>query len=85
MRVDTTGESITLWPRTLMAFSETPTSPPGPPPPLGEHTEEMMAALGFDAAEIENVRNHAEAEKQVMLICAARRQLILYNLGSSDG
>ena len=44
-----------------------------------------MAALGFDAAEIENVRNHAEAEKQVMLICAAWRQLILYNLGSSDG
>ena len=82
MRVDTTGESIILWPRTLMAFSETPTSPP---PPLGEHTEEVMAALGFDAAEIENVRNHAEAEKQVMLICAARRQLILYNLGSSDG
>lgn len=53
---------------TLMAFSETPTSPPGPPPPLGEHTEEVMAALGFDAAEIESVRNHSEAEKQAMLI-----------------
>ena len=51
-----------------MAFSEPPTSPPGPPPPLGEHTEEVMTALGFDAAEIESVRNHSEAEQQAMLI-----------------
>jgi crotonobetainyl-CoA:carnitine CoA-transferase CaiB-like acyl-CoA transferase len=51
-----------------MAFSDTPTKAPGPPPPLGEHTEEVMAALGFDAAEIKSVRDHSEAEKEAMLI-----------------
>ncbi len=53
---------------TLMAFSDTPTRAPGPPPSLGEHTEEVMAALGFDSAAIENVRDHSEAEKEAMLI-----------------
>ena len=66
--IDLPGSGKTSTVGTLMAFSDTPTKAPGPPPPLGEHTEEVMAALGFDAAEIKSVRDHSEAEKEAMLI-----------------
>ena len=66
--IDLPGSGKTSTVGTLMAFSDTPTKAPGPPPLLGEHTEEVMASLGFSAKEIGDVRDHAEAEKQAMLI-----------------
>ena len=47
---------------TLMDFGLTPTSPPGPPPGLGAHTAEVMAELGFQAAEVDSVLGHCERE-----------------------
>ncbi len=37
-------------------FSRTPPTPPSPPPAPGQHTDEVLAAWGFDAAEIAALR-----------------------------
>jgi len=37
-------------------FSRTPPTPPSPPPAPGQHTDEVLAAWGFDAAEIAGLR-----------------------------
>ena len=51
---------------TLMDFSATPAARPKPPPPLGAHTAEVMADLGFDADAIATVTAHAEAVRDTM-------------------
>ena len=51
---------------TLMDFSATPTARPKPPPPLGAHTAEVMAGIGFDEAAIATVTAHAEAVRDAM-------------------
>jgi CoA:oxalate CoA-transferase len=48
----------------LLAFSETPTPAPQPPPVLGMHTDEVMRELGFGSADIESVRSHADAVRE---------------------
>ena len=58
------GRTQTVGP--LMAFSATPTTFPTAPPPLGEHTDEIMTGLGFCAADVESVRTHSEARRQEM-------------------
>ena len=52
---------------TLMDFSATPTDAPAPPPGLGAHTGEVMAALGFDAEAIAKVTQHAAETRDEML------------------
>ena len=56
------GETRTIG--SLMDFSATPTSRPGPPPPLGAHTADVMRELGFADADIESVLSHCEREFQ---------------------
>ena len=58
----------TRTPGALMAFSATPTAAPTPPPPLGEHTGEIMATLGFSTADVESVRTHSDAQRQEMYV-----------------
>ena len=45
----------------LMAFSATPPPQPSAPPALGAHTAEVMAELGFAAADVEAVQTHCES------------------------
>ncbi len=38
-----------------LVFGDTPVADPGPPPALGQHTEEVLRGLGYDAAAIEDL------------------------------
>jgi crotonobetainyl-CoA:carnitine CoA-transferase CaiB-like acyl-CoA transferase len=46
----------TLLPGTPIKFSDTPASVRTPPPGFGEHTDAVLAALGFNAAHIGTLR-----------------------------
>jgi crotonobetainyl-CoA:carnitine CoA-transferase CaiB-like acyl-CoA transferase len=39
-----------------IAFTDTPTRDPGPPPTLGQHTDEVLKEAGYDAAAIHELR-----------------------------
>jgi crotonobetainyl-CoA:carnitine CoA-transferase CaiB-like acyl-CoA transferase len=39
-----------------IAFTDTPTRDPGPPPTLGQHTDEVLKEAGYDAATINELR-----------------------------
>jgi len=39
-----------------LVFAGTPTRDPGPPPTLGQHTDEVLKELGYDAAAITDLR-----------------------------
>jgi crotonobetainyl-CoA:carnitine CoA-transferase CaiB-like acyl-CoA transferase len=42
-----------------LAFSDTPAEDPGPPPTLGQHTEAILADLGYSAEAIADLRHRA--------------------------
>ena len=42
-----------------IAFSDTPAEDPGPPPTLGQHTDEVLATLGYSAPAIADLRGRA--------------------------
>jgi crotonobetainyl-CoA:carnitine CoA-transferase CaiB-like acyl-CoA transferase len=39
-----------------LVFADTPTQDPGPPPTLGQHTDEILKEAGYDAAAITDLR-----------------------------
>jgi crotonobetainyl-CoA:carnitine CoA-transferase CaiB-like acyl-CoA transferase len=39
-----------------LLFSDTPTRDPGPPPTLGQHTDQVLREAGYDAAAIAQLR-----------------------------
>ena len=39
-----------------LVFDDTPTRDPGPPPTLGQHTDDVLRQAGYDAAAIEKLR-----------------------------
>ena len=43
-------------PAKFLDFSETPTRIAGPPPVIGAHTQEILAELGYDADNMEQLR-----------------------------
>jgi crotonobetainyl-CoA:carnitine CoA-transferase CaiB-like acyl-CoA transferase len=40
-----------------LVFEDTPTTDPGPPPTLGQHTDEVLRELGYDAAAVTALRD----------------------------
>jgi crotonobetainyl-CoA:carnitine CoA-transferase CaiB-like acyl-CoA transferase len=42
-----------------LAFSDTPTADPGPPPTLGQHTDDTLKTLGYSPDSIANLRSRA--------------------------
>jgi crotonobetainyl-CoA:carnitine CoA-transferase CaiB-like acyl-CoA transferase len=51
----------------LVRMSETPGSVKGPPPTLGQHTEEVMKQAGFSEDEIREVCDHAAAMRAELM------------------
>ncbi|HEX6510747.1 MAG TPA: CaiB/BaiF CoA-transferase family protein [Chloroflexota bacterium] len=45
------------WIRSAARFERTPVGTPLPPPALGEHTDDILAELGFSAADVERLRS----------------------------
>jgi len=43
-------------PGSPLLFSRTPTRDVGPPPTLGQHTDEILRAAGYDEAELTDLR-----------------------------
>jgi crotonobetainyl-CoA:carnitine CoA-transferase CaiB-like acyl-CoA transferase len=39
-----------------LAFAGTPTRDPGPPPTLGQHTDQVLGELGYDASAVNDLR-----------------------------
>ena len=39
-----------------IVFTDTPTRDPGPPPLLGQHTDEVLEEAGYDAITINELR-----------------------------
>ncbi len=64
LELPVTGTTPTVG--TLMDFSATPTPHPSPPPPLGAHTAEIMAELGFDEDATSGVIAHAARTREAM-------------------
>jgi crotonobetainyl-CoA:carnitine CoA-transferase CaiB-like acyl-CoA transferase len=48
-----------------LVFHATPTADPGPPPTLGQHTDEVLAELGYDAAAIADLRARSVVTSRV--------------------
>jgi formyl-CoA transferase len=48
-----------------LVFAATPTRDPGPPPTLGQHTDEVLAELGYDAAAIADLRARSVVTSRV--------------------
>jgi len=57
----------------LLTFSATPASVKGPPPALGEANAEVMARLGFDAADVEAVAERARTQRELVLAAAQKQ------------
>jgi crotonobetainyl-CoA:carnitine CoA-transferase CaiB-like acyl-CoA transferase len=51
-----TATGRTLIPGTPIKFSDTPAGVRTPPPGFGEHTDDVLRALGFDATRISALR-----------------------------
>ncbi len=61
---------------TLVKLSETPGSPKGNPPELGEGNDVVLGALGFTADEIDEMTTHAAAQREAAfaLLLAAQEE-----------
>jgi crotonobetainyl-CoA:carnitine CoA-transferase CaiB-like acyl-CoA transferase len=56
MEIQTAGKKKVIGP--LIKLSETPASIKGPPPELGQHTEEVLLELGYEWDAIERINSH---------------------------
>ena len=52
---------------TLVKMSDTPGSPKGDPPTLGEANEELLAEIGLSAVERREIEAHATATRESLL------------------